>query len=90
VGAGPVKQEAGVQNPFDDPDGRFLALVNDEGQYSLWPSFAEVPAGWAVALPETDRQSCVDYIEQHWTDLRPRSLREAMGGAGSGSRGEPE
>ena len=32
-------------NPFDDPEGSFYALVNDEGQYSLWPAFAEVPAG---------------------------------------------
>jgi MbtH protein len=79
-----------VQNPFDDPDARFQTLVNDEGQYSLWPSFAEVPDGWTVALPETDRQSCLDYIEKHWTDLRPRSLREAMGEFGAASRGEGE
>ncbi|MFF8234947.1 MbtH family protein [Streptomyces caelestis] len=65
-------------NPFDDPDGTFLVLVNDEGQYSLWPAFAEVPAGWTVALAETDRQSALDHIEKNWTDLRPRSLRDAM------------
>jgi len=65
-------------NPFDDPDGTFLVLVNDEGQYSLWPVFAEVPDGWTVALAETDRQSALDHIEEHWTDLRPNSLREAM------------
>jgi len=53
-------------------------LVNDEGQYSLWPVFAEVPDGWTVALAETDRQSALDHIEEHWTDLRPNSLREAM------------
>ncbi len=70
-------KEAFVANPFDDPDGTFLALVNDEGQYSLWPSFAAVPEGWTVALPETDRQACLDFIEQQWTDLRPRSLRDA-------------
>jgi MbtH protein len=70
-----------VTNPFDDPDGRFLVLVNDEGQYSLWPAFAEVPAGWHTALPESGRQECLDYIERHWTDMRPRSLRVAMGDA---------
>ncbi|MEV8455764.1 MbtH family protein [Streptomyces sp. NPDC052095] len=61
-------------NPFDDPEGRFLVLVNDEGQHSLWPSFAEVPGGWTVALAEHDRAACLEYIETNWTDLRPRSL----------------
>ncbi|MFJ4965368.1 MbtH family protein [Streptomyces sp. NPDC088729] len=61
-------------NPFDDPEGRFLVLVNDEGQHSLWPSFAEVPGGWTVALEETGRETALEYVETHWTDLRPRSL----------------
>ncbi|MFF1489655.1 MbtH family protein [Streptomyces sp. NPDC058319] len=64
-------------NPFDDADGRFLVLVNDEGQHSLWPSFAAVPVGWTVALEETTRDACLEYVETHWTDLRPRSLAEA-------------
>ncbi|XHM65991.1 MbtH family protein [Streptomyces nigra] len=61
-------------NPFDDDEGRFLVLVNDEGQHSLWPSFAEVPGGWAVVFGEDSRQACLDYVDAHWTDLRPRSL----------------
>ncbi|WP_086676936.1 MbtH family protein [Amycolatopsis pretoriensis] len=67
-----------MENPFDDPDGRFLVLVNREEQHSLWPAFAEVPGGWSVRLPETDRQTCLDYIESHWIDMRPRSLVEKM------------
>jgi len=65
-------------NPFDDEDGTFEVLVNDEDQYSLWPSFAEVPAGWRVTLSATDRDTALKHIESTWTDLRPRSLREAM------------
>ncbi|MEU0112262.1 MbtH family protein [Streptomyces bobili] len=65
-------------NPFDDNEGRFLVLVNDEGQYSLWPSFAEVPGGWAIAFPENTRGACLDFVESHWTDLRPRSLAATM------------
>jgi MbtH protein len=65
-------------NPFDDPDGRFLVLVNDEGQHSLWPSFAEVPGGWTVVLEESSRDACLEYVEANWTDLRPRSLAESM------------
>lgn len=65
-------------NPFDDVDGRFYVLVNGEEQHSLWPSFAEVPAGWRVVFGEDGRQQCLDFVDQNWTDLRPKSLREAM------------
>lgn len=37
-------------NPFDDADGRFFVLVNDENQHSLWPAFAEVPYGWRIVF----------------------------------------
>ncbi len=62
-------------NPFDDPDGTFLVLVNGEEQHSLWPAQLAVPAGWRVVHGEDGRQACLDYIEQHWTDLRPLSAR---------------
>jgi uncharacterized protein YbdZ (MbtH family) len=62
-------------NPFDDPEGRFLVLVNDEEQHSLWPSRRAVPAGWQVVHGEGSRQACLDYVERHWTDLRPLSAR---------------
>jgi MbtH protein len=71
-----------MTNPFDDTDGRFHVLVNDEGQHSLWPSFAAVPAGWTIAFGEDTREACVSYVEEHWTDLRPRSLRERMASQG--------
>jgi len=62
-------------NPFDDPDGTLLVLVNDEEQYSLWPATLDVPPGWTVARDADTRQACLDYIEVNWTDLRPRSAR---------------
>ncbi|MFA3878038.1 MbtH family protein [Streptomyces sp. MMCC 100] len=65
-------------NPFDDADGRFLVLVNHEGQHSLWPSFAQVPGGWTVAFEENTRDACLEYVETNWTDLRPRSLAESV------------
>jgi len=71
-------------NPFDDPEGVFLVLVNDEGQHSLWPSFADVPAGWTVVFGEDTRDACLAYVEENWTDLRPRSLVEAMDGPSAG------
>ncbi|MDF3144718.1 MULTISPECIES: MbtH family protein [unclassified Streptomyces] len=66
-------------NPFDDDALEHLVLVNDEGQHSLWPAFAEVPAGWTVVHGAAGRQSCLDYVEEHWTDMRPKSLIRAMG-----------
>jgi len=67
-----------VTNPFDDETGSFFVLVNAEGQYSLWPAFAEVPAGWTVVFGEDSRQACLDHVEANWVDMRPRSLVEAM------------
>lgn len=68
-------------NPFDDANGRFYVLVNEEQQHSLWPSFTEVPAGWRVVFGEESRDKCLVYVEEHWTDLRPQSLRNAMDAA---------
>ncbi|WP_031077035.1 MbtH family protein [Streptomyces sp. NRRL S-118] len=65
-------------NPFEDEDGLYLVLVNDEGQHSLWPDGIDVPAGWTVALGASPRRDAVAYVETHWTDLRPAGV---VGGA---------
>jgi len=65
-------------NPFDDDNGRFFVLVNEEEQHSLWPTFAEVPAGWKVVTGELDRASALEYIERNWPDIRPKSLRDRL------------
>jgi len=77
-----------MTNPFDDENGDFLVLVNDEGQYSLWPSFKEVPGGWTTVGPRGARATCLAYIEESWTDMRPKSLREQMERAAA-ERGTP-
>jgi MbtH protein len=61
-------------NPFDDPNGTYLVLVNVENQHSLWPHFADVPPGWIVTFGPAPRQTCVDHISANWADLRPASL----------------
>ncbi|HKT05814.1 MAG TPA: MbtH family protein [Rugosimonospora sp.] len=63
-----------MTNPFDDPDGTYLALVNAEGQYSLWPDSLDVPPGWTVAHPSDTRDACLASINKNWTDMRPLSL----------------
>lgn len=62
-------------NPFDEPDGVFSVVVNDEQQHSLWPSKVPVPAGWHVVHGDDTRDACLDFIEKNWTDLRPLSAR---------------
>nr|AGS49398.1 small conserved hypothetical protein [uncultured bacterium esnapd4]QEO74984.1 omn9 [uncultured bacterium] len=69
-------------NPFEDADGIYHALINEEGQYSLWPSFVDVPAGWRIELESVSRQAALDHIEENWTDMRPASLVRAMAEAG--------
>ncbi|RPI83339.1 MAG: MbtH family protein [Planctomycetaceae bacterium] len=67
-----------MTNPFEDENGTFCVLVNEEGQYSLWPTFREIPAGWKEVGPKGARTVCLDWIEANWTDMRPKSLVEAM------------
>jgi len=65
-------------NPFDDETSAFLVLVNDEDQHSLWPTFADVPAGWRKVLGAASRAECLAYVEERWTDIRPKNLREVL------------
>ncbi|MEV6070420.1 MbtH family protein [Nocardia sp. NPDC052001] len=67
-----------MSNPFDDDDAQFYVLVNEEAQHSLWPIFAAIPGGWTIAHGPAQRRTCLDYVETHWTDMRPKSLADAM------------
>jgi MbtH protein len=67
-----------MTNPFEDPDATYAVLINDERQYSLWPSAIAVPAGWTVVLDASPRQQALDLIDAQWTDMRPASLAAAM------------
>lgn len=66
-----------MSNPFEDADALYLVLVNDEGQYSLWPDDIAVPAGWITAHHADSRANCLEYVEAQWTDMRPNSLVRA-------------
>jgi uncharacterized protein YbdZ (MbtH family) len=73
-----VTAEYMSQNPFDDDQGSYFVLVNGEEQHSLWPAFVEIPAGWQAVFGEADRTACLDYVERHWPDIRPKSLRDRL------------
>ncbi|MEU4202655.1 MbtH family NRPS accessory protein [Streptomyces sp. NPDC045470] len=74
------------ENPFDPPDATFLVLVNQEFQHSLWPAPVTVPDGWDV-VHEGPRADCLDYVDRHWTDLRPASLARSLDPSGPRSAG---
>jgi MbtH protein len=63
-----------MTNPFEDEGARFHVLINAEGQYSIWPTFVDVPQGWRVVLEFRSRSDCVSYVDEHWADMRPTSL----------------
>jgi MbtH protein len=67
-----------MSNPFGNEEDVYLVLVNDEAQFSLWPSTIAVPDGWATVLEASSRQECLEYIDTHWLDMRPKSVVAAV------------
>lgn len=65
----------------DGHEAQFKVVVNDEEQYSVWPAARPNPAGWSDEGTSGSKQDCVEHIDQVWTDLRPRSLRDRMAAA---------
>lgn len=63
----------------DSSADQFDVVVNDEEQYSIWAVGRDVPAGWTTVGVRGTREECLAHIEEVWTDMRPKSLRLAMG-----------
>lgn len=78
-----------MENPFDNEAGEFLVLVNDEGQYSIWPASIDVPPGWQITGPRGSRQECIDFVDKEWTDMRPKSLIKRIAEAEAASTEKP-
>jgi MbtH protein len=56
----------------------YTVVVNDEEQYSIWPEHKDLPAGWRAVGKTGPKQECLDYVNEVWTDMRPKSLRDRM------------
>lgn len=56
----------------------YLVVVNHEEQYSIWPEYKTIPNGWRAVGEKGQKQECLDYIAEVWTDMRPLSLRKHM------------
>ncbi|MFF7990865.1 MbtH family protein [Kitasatospora xanthocidica] len=61
---------------IDDADTVFQVVTNEQDQYSIWFADRALPAGWAATGATGTKQECLKHIEQVWTDMRPRSVRE--------------
>lgn len=60
---------------------QFRVVVNAEEQYALWPAELAVPNGWRDTGVSGDKETCLAYVRQVWTDMTPLSLRKAGGTA---------
>jgi MbtH protein len=56
----------------------YQVLVNSEEQYSLWLAGQAIPNGWRQVGPKGQKQVCLDYVKEVWTDMRPLSVRMAL------------
>jgi MbtH protein len=63
---------------WGDENTSFHVVVNDEEQYSIWPDYKVIPAGWRAAGKSGKKDDCLAWIDEVWTDMRPLSLRKAM------------
>jgi uncharacterized protein YbdZ (MbtH family) len=65
-----------------DPDREdttiYKVVMNHEEQYSIWPSYKEIPLGWKDVGKSGLKPECLAYIKDVWTDMRPLSLRKRM------------
>ncbi|MDF3932679.1 MbtH family protein [Pseudomonas citronellolis] len=69
---------------FDRDDAQYKVLVNHEEQYSLWPAYKALPAGWRETGQQGLKAECLAWVERTWTDMRPLSLRQKMDGPAAG------
>jgi len=62
-------------------------VVNDRGQYSVWPAGTELAAGWRCTGWKGSEQECLDELAQRW-DGSPDSPPEPSGSAAQLLRSE--
>jgi MbtH protein len=63
---------------WGDENTTYNVVMNHEEQYSIWPDYKALPAGWTAVGKTGKKDECLEYIDAVWTDMRPLSLRQAM------------
>ena len=59
-------------------EAMYEVVVNQDGQYSIWPVNKVMPQGWTKAGKQGSKESCLEFINEVWTDMRPVSARARM------------
>lgn len=56
----------------------YRVVINDEEQYSIWPTDRENALGWMDVGQTGPKTECLAHIKEVWVDMRPLSLRKQM------------
>lgn len=67
-----------MSSSLSQSEEMYEVVVNQEEQYSIWPVNKGVPDGWTKAGKQGSKESCLAFISEIWTDMRPLSLRKQM------------
>ena len=54
----------------------YKVVVNQEEQYSIWPQERNNPLGWQDVGIVGNKDECLAYIKEKWTNMTPKSLRK--------------
>jgi len=55
----------------------YKVVVNDKGQYFIWPEWKKIPNGWQYGGKAGIKEDCLEFIRNSWLDMRPSSSRTA-------------
>ncbi len=72
------------QNDYDQQ--QYKVVVNDEDQYTIWPSDRDNAIGWYDEGYAGSKRECLAHIDEVWRDMRPRSIRERKVGGSTDER----
>jgi amino acid adenylation domain-containing protein len=78
AGAEPCGEGQGSEGDDPGQEPPYSVVVNDQGQYSVWPTHREMAPGWTRVGPAAPKAECLARINALWTDMRPLRLRHAM------------
>ena len=73
---GDAPQAVADREDDSDPFKTYSVVINIEDQYSIWPQGRDVPAGWKEVGHSGSKAECLKYIEENWTDMRPKSVKD--------------
>ncbi|MCV2401572.1 MbtH family NRPS accessory protein [Marinomonas sp. C2222] len=68
---------------IDNPNTEFTVVINEQEQYSIWPTYHNTPTGWKEVGVIGNKETCLAYIKTTWIDMRPKNLKENLASTNS-------